>query len=136
MPTRTRLNATLGTALDLPPGFNLVTLREVGDAFAHGQGPCGPSLAPARWSMSGVSISPSFAVVLEPNEPLRTARRAFYAGMAALGDALAARAPPEKRVVCVWPATFTVDQVWSAAGNSPGRWTGGRAAGLDGVRRA
>ena len=30
-----------------------------------------------------------FAVVLEPEEPLRTARRALYAGMSALADALA-----------------------------------------------
>ena len=44
-----------------------------------------------------------FAVVLEPDEPLRTARRAFYAGMAALADALAAHAPPEKPIAFDWP---------------------------------
>jgi len=47
--------------------------------------------------------------VLEPDEPLRTARRAFYAGMAALTDALIARAPPEKPIACVWPDAITVD---------------------------
>ena len=50
-----------------------------------------------------------FAVVLEPDEPLRTARRAFYAGMAALTDALIAQAPPEKPVTCIWPDAINVD---------------------------
>ena len=44
-----------------------------------------------------------FAVVLEPEEPLRTARRTIYAGLAALADALAAHAPPEKPIDIVWP---------------------------------
>jgi hypothetical protein len=47
--------------------------------------------------------------VLEPDEPLRTARRAFYAGMAALTDALLAHAPPEKPIACVWPDAIYVD---------------------------
>ena len=38
-----------------------------------------------------------FAVVLEPEEPLRIARRTFYAGMAALADALAAMRRPRSR---------------------------------------
>jgi biotin-(acetyl-CoA carboxylase) ligase len=50
-----------------------------------------------------------FAVVLEPDEPLRTARRAFYAGMAALLDALAAHAPPEKPIAVDWPDAIRVD---------------------------
>ena len=39
-----------------------------------------------------------FAVVLEPEEPLRTARRALYAGLTALAEALAVQAPPEKPI--------------------------------------
>ena len=50
-----------------------------------------------------------FAVVLEPDEPLRTARRAFYAGMAALADALRAHAPPEKPITFDWPDAIRVD---------------------------
>ena len=50
-----------------------------------------------------------FAVVLEPDEPLRTARRAFYAGMAALTDALLTYAPPEKPVTDRWPGRIRVD---------------------------
>ena len=51
-----------------------------------------------------------FAVVLEPDEPLRTARRAFYAGMAALADALLAHAPPEKPIAFDWPDAIRVDR--------------------------
>jgi hypothetical protein len=50
-----------------------------------------------------------FAVVLEPEEPLRTARRAVYAGMAALADALAVHAPPEKPIAFDWPDAVRVD---------------------------
>lgn len=50
-----------------------------------------------------------FAVVLEPEEPLRTARRAFYAGMVALTDALRAYAPPNKTVAIGWPDAVRID---------------------------
>jgi hypothetical protein len=50
-----------------------------------------------------------FAVILEPDEPLRTARRAFYAGMNALADALLVHAPPEKPIDIDWPHTMKVD---------------------------
>ncbi len=50
-----------------------------------------------------------FAVVLEPGEPLSTARRAFYAGMVALTDALRAYAPPNKTVAVGWPDAVTID---------------------------
>jgi biotin-(acetyl-CoA carboxylase) ligase len=46
-----------------------------------------------------------FAVVLEPDEPLVTARRAVFAGMSAIADALASFAPPEKPVTFAWPTT-------------------------------
>lgn len=50
-----------------------------------------------------------FAVVLEPEEPLVVARRAFVAGMAALGDALAAHCPPERAVTFGWPGEVLLD---------------------------
>ena len=37
------------------------------------------------------------------------ARRAFYAGMVALADALAAHAPPEKPMTIDWPDAIRVD---------------------------
>ncbi len=47
--------------------------------------------------------------MLEPEEPLRTARRAFYAGMVALRDALLAHAPPERPITFAWPDAIHVD---------------------------
>ena len=51
-----------------------------------------------------------FALVLEPEEPLREARRAFYAGMAALADALIAHAQPETDIAIDWPDAISVNK--------------------------
>jgi hypothetical protein len=105
---RSRGGAFSGPALDLPPPFRLVTLREAGDAFAHAcsiaaQEGAGTLVHVGRFDLA------EFAVVLEPEEPLRTARRALYAGMCALGDALAVHAPPEKPINFDWPDVIRVD---------------------------
>ena len=95
--------------LDLPPPFQLVVLREVGDAFAYA---CAHAaeLGAGTMVFVGRFDLAEFAVVLEPEEPLASARRAFYACMVALGDALAARAPPEKPIVIAWPDAIYVDR--------------------------
>lgn len=109
MPLETRLNATTPSpSLDLPPPFRLITLREVGDAFTHArevaaEGGAGTLVVTARFDLV------EFAVVLEPDEPLRSARRTLYAGMNALADALAVHAPPEKQIGFEWPAAISVD---------------------------
>jgi hypothetical protein len=96
------------SALDLPPPFHLVTLREVGDAFAHAQ-----TIAPDQGAGTLVHVGrfdlSEFALVLEPEEPLASARRVFYAGMVALRDALLAHAPPERPITIGWPGTVYVD---------------------------
>ena len=106
--TRKRQRAPFAPQLDLPPPFTLVTLREVGDAFAHAV-----KLAPEQGAGTLVYVGrfdlAEFAVVLEPEEPLRSARRALYAGMAALIDALAVHAPPEKPITIDWPDAVRVD---------------------------
>ena len=94
--------------LDLPPPFRLVTLREVGDAFAHAAANAAELGAGTLIYVGRFDLA-EFALVLEPDEPLRTARRAFYAGMAALADALAAHAPPEKPMAIDWPDAISVD---------------------------
>jgi Biotin/lipoate A/B protein ligase family len=105
--TRGRARAPLTRGLDLPPPFRLVTLREVGDAFAHASGiaaeGAGTLIHVGRFDLA------EFAVVLEPDEPLRTARRSIYAGLCALGDALAVYAPPEKPINFEWPDAIRVD---------------------------
>ncbi|MEA3026247.1 MAG: hypothetical protein QOF91_1532 [Alphaproteobacteria bacterium] len=122
MPSETRLNTPFAMAPDLPPGFRLVTLREVGDAFAHARANAA-ELGAGTLVFVGRFDLAEFAVVLEPDEPLRTARRAFYAGMAALTDALIALAPPEKPITCVWPDAITVDQ--GLVGGAQFAWPGG-----------
>jgi hypothetical protein len=96
-------------ALDLPPIYRLVTLREVGDAFVHAQAIASQEGAGTLVYVGRFDLA-EFAVVLEPDEPLRTARRAFYAGCAALADALAVHAPPEKPIEFVWPDAVHVDK--------------------------
>ena len=95
-------------ALDLPPPYRLVTLREVGDAFAHAMRVAAQEGAGTLVHVGRFDLA-EFAVVLEPAEPLRTARRALYAGLAALGDALAAHAPPELPITFDWPDAVRVD---------------------------
>ena len=99
---------TPASALDLPPPFRLVTLREVGDAFAHAvtiaaEAGAGTLVHVGRFDLV------EFAVVLEPEEQLWTARRAFYAGMVALRDALLVHAPPERAIAFSWPDAIHID---------------------------
>lgn len=94
--------------LDLPPGYTLVALREFGDAFAHGcdiaaEAGAGTLVWVRRYDLV------EFAVVLEPNEPLASARRAFFAGMNATADAIAVHCPPEREVAFAWPDTILFD---------------------------
>lgn len=106
--SRIRLPAPRAGGLNLPPPFRAVALREVGDAFAHAV-----SIAEREGAGTLVHVGrfdlAEFAVVLEPDEPLRTARRTLYAGLAALADTLAAHAPPEKPINIVWPDAIVVD---------------------------
>ena len=94
--------------LDLPPGYTLVALRELGDAFAHAceiaaEAGAGTLVWVRRYDLV------EFAVVLEPDEPLRSARRGFFAGMNALADAIAAHCPPEREVTFDWPDAIRFD---------------------------
>src|ERR1035437_2202017 len=107
MPTETRARP-LAPELTLPPPFTLVRLRELGDAFAHAK-----SIAAEQGAGTLVYVGrfdlAEFAVVLEPDEPLAQARGAFYAGMAALADALAAHAQPETAITIDWPDSIAVN---------------------------
>lgn len=95
-------------SLDLPPLYELVQLREAGDAFAHA---C--AIAGARGAGTLVRVRRydvvEFAVVLEPEEALAPARRATYAGMNAVADALIAHAPPERPITFAWPDAIRFD---------------------------
>ena len=95
-------------ALDLPPPYRLVTMREVGDAFAHAKQIAADEGAGTLVYVGRFDLA-EFAVVLEPEEPLKTARRTLYAGLTALADALATYAPPDKPIAFDWPAAVRVD---------------------------
>jgi biotin/lipoate A/B protein ligase family protein len=101
-------HADKAAALDLPPPFQLVTLRELGDAFAYAQA-VAPEQGAGTLAHVGRFDLSEFAVVLEPDEPLASARRAFYAGMVALRDALLAHAPPDRSIAIAWPDAIHVD---------------------------
>ncbi|GLR83634.1 biotin/lipoate--protein ligase family protein [Bradyrhizobium iriomotense] len=108
MPSSPTSHVALAEPIHLPPPFALVRLRESGDAFAHA---C--RIAPESGAGTLVYVGrfdlAEFAVVLEPGDPLSTARRAFYAGMVALTDALRAYAPPSKTVAIDWPDAVRID---------------------------
>jgi biotin-(acetyl-CoA carboxylase) ligase len=108
MPTEHRLHRSSKPALDLPPPFRLVTLREVGDAFSHAANIAAEEGAGTLVHVGRFDLA-EFAVVLEPEEPLKSARRAFYAGLAALADALAVHAPPECPITFDWPDAVRVN---------------------------
>ena len=101
--------ATAAQHLALPPPYKQVRLRELGDAFAHAisiasQQGAGTLVHVGRFDLA------EFPVALEPDEPLRQARRAFYAGMTALADALAAHAQPETTLSIDWPDSVLINQ--------------------------
>jgi biotin-(acetyl-CoA carboxylase) ligase len=100
--------AETGQTLDLPPGYTLVPLREHGDAFVHGCAIASDTGAGTLVWVRRYDLV-EFAVVLEPDEPLLSARRAFFAGMNAAADAIAAHCPPEREVSFDWPDAIRFD---------------------------
>jgi hypothetical protein len=108
--TPTRRATRSAHSLDLPPPFCLVTLREAGDAFAHAAAIAAEAGAGTLVQVGRFDTA-EFAVVLAPEQPLRLARRIFYIGLCALGDALAARVPPKRTIGFAWPDAIRVDCV-------------------------
>ena len=105
--SRSRMHTPFAPGLDLPPPFRAVALREAGDAFAHAMRIAADAGAGTLVHVGRFDLA-EFAVVLEPEEPLRTARRTLYAGLTALADALAAHAPPERPISFDWPDAIRI----------------------------
>jgi len=95
-------------SLQLPPVYRAIILDAGSDAFAHA---CRIAESERAGTLVWVRRPDvlDFAVVLEPEEPLVSARRAVFAGMSAVADALAAFAPPEKPITFGWPTTILFD---------------------------
>src|SRR5690242_5166940 len=117
MPLVTR--AVAASELKLPPPYEPLRLREFGDAFAHAI-----AVAPERGAGTLVYVGrfdvAESAVGLEPKDQLAQARRVFYAGMAALADAVAAAAPPETATHIDWPDALYVN--WGLIGGGRLAW--------------
>lgn len=125
MPPAMRTSSMSGLsapAIELPPLFRLVRLREVGDAFAHAVAHASEEGAGTLVHVGRFDLA-EFAVVLEPEEPLRIARRAFYACMSALADALTVHAPPETPLDIDWPDAIRVN--WGLVGGGRLAWPDG-----------
>lgn len=105
---RSRIHSPYTGRLDLPPSFREVPLREAGDAFGHAQEIAAKEGAGTLVWVRRFDIV-EFAVVLEPDEPLAAARRAFYIGQCALFDTLATHAAPERHIGFVWPDVIFVE---------------------------
>jgi Biotin/lipoate A/B protein ligase family len=108
MPIEKRRRRSSKSGLDLPPPFRLISLREAGDAFSHAMWIAAQEGAGTLVHVGRFDVA-EFAVVLEPEEPLRMARRALYAGLVAVADALAVHAPPERPINFEWPDAILVD---------------------------
>jgi biotin-(acetyl-CoA carboxylase) ligase len=91
----------------LPPGFSLHVLSE-GDAFSHALAQA-QSLGAAALVWRRRPDLLDFAVVLEPDQPLMTARLSHYAAMNAVADAFSVHCPPEKPIRFQWPDALTFD---------------------------
>lgn len=94
--------------LRLPPPFTPVRLREFGDAFDHARTIAAEAGAGTLVHVGRFDLA-EFALVLEPDQPLAQARRAFIAGIAGMADALAAHAQPETLIEIRWPGALTVN---------------------------
>ncbi len=92
----------------LPPGFTLTALRESGDAFAHACRHAGELGAASLVFVRRFDLL-EFAVVLEPDAPLATARLVHYLGMNALADMMAVHCPPERALHFGWPDAVLLD---------------------------
>lgn len=89
----------------LPSVFSPFALREGGDAVARAV-----ELAPSRGAGTLCWVRAygraEAAVVLEPETPLREARVAILAALAAAADVLGAYGPPEAPTTLRWPNTL------------------------------
>lgn len=96
-----------------PPMITPYRLREREDAFSEASRAAGAAGDSHRGAGSLFYVGRfeliEFALVLEPEEPLRLARKIFYAGMNALAEALAVLSPPEKAVSFRYPGSLYFD---------------------------
>ena len=95
-------------SIDLPPPFRVVTLREVGDAFAYAKTiaaelGAGTLVHVGRFDLARVRGGP------RTGGTAANGAARVYSSMVALRDALLAHAPPERPITFNWPDAIHVD---------------------------
>lgn len=98
-----------------PPLVTPHKLREIDDAFTTARREASEAGAGALYYVGRFAML-DFALVLEPEEPLRLARKIFFAGMNALADTLAVGAPPEKPITFEYPGSIYFDSALIGGG--------------------
>lgn len=98
-------------ALALPPAFTGRLVHGGCDAFTEARALAERDGADATGTLVLADRADvlDLAVVLAPDEPLASARRAFLAGMTALADAVGAHGPPEMPLTFGWPDVLVFD---------------------------
>lgn len=94
--------------IHLPPPFTLEHCGER-ELFSHAMAQAADKGAGTLFVYDGPGLC-SFALVLEPEEPLATSQLAFLLCMTALADALAAHCAPERAVRINWPDEIIYDK--------------------------
>jgi hypothetical protein len=94
--------------VQLPPPFTFVRTDQR-DVFAQATSRAAQDGAGTLYLYQGPGLL-SFALVLEPEEPLATSQLAFVLCMTALCDALAAHCAPERAVRINWPDEVIYDK--------------------------
>lgn len=107
---KTRVRSHYPELLDLPPPFKLVTLQATEDASAHAQRLAGPDTAGTLVFVKR-SDPVEFALILEPEEALATARRVHYAGMVAIFEALDGLDLGETATTLGWPGAIFLGDI-------------------------
>jgi len=99
------------SALALPPAFTGRLVQGACDAFTEARALAQHDGADAAGTLILADRADvvDLAVILAPDEPLASARRAFLAGMTALADAVGAHGPPEMPLTFVWPDVVVFD---------------------------
>lgn len=95
----------------LPPAFRCVLAPAADDAFSRARALAEDGAGDAAGTLVLVERGDilDLAVILAPDEPLASARRAFLVGMLALIDAVGTHAAPEMPITLLWPDTLMFD---------------------------
>ncbi len=100
---------------ELPPAFTPLRVARASDVERRARREAAAQGAGVLvWAEEAGRLA--FAVTLEPEEPLATARRAQYAGAWALAQAVAAVSAPEREVAIRWPDAILYDGARIAGG--------------------